>query len=139
MDSGDSAFSFSGLKTAVRYLLPKLDLDDSQTVADVCASFQEAAVDVLVAKTIEAARRCGRSLVTVSGGVSCNSRLRQRFGEACAAHGAELRLAEPWLCTDNAAMIAFVAAGRLERGGMESPLTAEISPNLPLPAAAPHP
>ena len=131
MDSGDAAFSFSGLKTAVRYLLPKVDLEDSQTVADLCASFQEAAVDVLVAKTLQAARTCGRRLVTVSGGVSCNSRLRQRFQEACASAGLELRMAVPGLCTDNAAMIAFVAAGRLERGE-ESPLTAEISPNLPL-------
>jgi len=131
MDSGDGAFSFSGLKTAVRYLLPKVDLEDPQAVADLCASFQEAAVDVLVAKTLDAARRCGRKLVTVSGGVSCNSRLRERFREACGAGGLELRMAEPGLCTDNAAMIAFVAAGRLERGEA-SPLTAEISPNLPL-------
>ena len=131
IDSGDATFSFSGLKTAVRYLLPKLDLDDPQTVADVCASFQAAAVDVLVAKTMAAAKQCGRKLVTVSGGVSCNSRLRECFGKACAVRGIELRLAAPGLCTDNAAMIAFVAAGRLERGE-ESPLTAEISPNLPL-------
>jgi len=131
IDSGDSAFSFSGLKTAVRYLLPKVDLDDARTVADLCASFQEAAVDVLVAKTMAAARQCRRNMVTVSGGVSCNSRLRERFREACAREGLELRLAEPGLCTDNAAMIAFVAAGRLERGE-ESPLTAEISPNLAL-------
>ena len=129
--SGDAAFSFSGLKTAVRYLLPKVALDDAQTVADLCASFQEAVVDVLVAKTMAAARRCGRKMVTVSGGVSCNSRLRVRFREACAADEIELRLAEPALCTDNAAMIAFVAAGRLE-SGEHSPLTAEISPNLPL-------
>ena len=135
MDSGVSAFSFSGLKTAVRYLLPKVDLADAQTVADMCASFQEAAVDVLVAKTIAAARRCGRKLVTVSGGVSCNSRLRERFREVCAAQGLELRLAEPALCTDNAAMIAYVAVGRLERGAA-SPLTAEISPNLPLEGAS---
>jgi N6-L-threonylcarbamoyladenine synthase len=132
MDSGDFAFSFSGLKTAVRYLLPKVDLDEAQTVADVCASFQEAVVDVLVAKTMEAARRCGRELVTVSGGVSCNSRLRERFREASAGRGTKLRMAEPWLCTDNAAMIGFVAAGRLERGEAASPLTAEISPNLAL-------
>ena len=131
MDSGDATFSFSGLKTAVRYLLPKVDLNEAQTVADMCASFQEAAVDVLVAKTIQAARRCGRNLVTVSGGVSCNSRLRERFAEACAHAGMELRMATPGLCTDNAAMIAFVAAGRLQRGD-SSPLTAEISPNLPL-------
>jgi N6-L-threonylcarbamoyladenine synthase len=131
MDSGDATFSFSGLKTAVRYLLPKLDLNEAQTVADLCASFQEAAVDVLVAKTIQAARRCGRNLVTVSGGVSCNSRLRERFREACERAAMQLRMATPGLCTDNAAMIAFVAAGRLQRGE-PSPLTAEISPNLPL-------
>jgi N6-L-threonylcarbamoyladenine synthase len=131
MDSGDAAFSFSGLKTAVRYLLPKVALNDVQTVLDLCASFQEAAVDVLVAKTIHAARRCGRKLVTVSGGVSCNSRLRERFREACERAGMELRMATPGLCTDNAAMIAFVAAGRLAKGDA-SPLTAEISPNLPL-------
>jgi N6-L-threonylcarbamoyladenine synthase len=131
MDSGDAAFSFSGLKTAVRYLLPKVDLEDVQTVADLCASFQEAAVDVLVAKTIAAARQCRRKLVTVSGGVSCNSRLRERFHQACESAGLALRIAEAGLCTDNAAMIAFVAAGRLERGE-SSPLTAEISPNLPV-------
>jgi N6-L-threonylcarbamoyladenine synthase len=134
IDSGDAAFSFSGLKTAVRYLLPKVDLGEPQTVADLCASFQEAVVDVLVAKTLAAARECRRKLVTVSGGVSCNSRLRERFGKACAAGGIELRLAQPALCTDNAAMIAFVAAERLARGE-DSPLGAEISPNLPLPAA----
>jgi N6-L-threonylcarbamoyladenine synthase len=129
MGSGDSSFSFSGLKTAVRYLLPKLDTDDAQTISDLCASFQEAVVEVLVAKTLEAARVSGRALVTVSGGVSCNGRLRERFAEACAAEGIELRLAQPGLCTDNAAMIAFVAVGRLERGE-ESALTAEVSPNL---------
>jgi N6-L-threonylcarbamoyladenine synthase len=131
IDSGDSAFSFSGLKTAVRYLLPKVDIDDPQTVSDLCASFQEAVVDVLISKTLAAARRSGRRLVTVSGGVSCNSRLRDRFPAACAQREIELCLAEPGLCTDNAAMIAFVAVGRLERGE-SSPLTAEISPNLPL-------
>jgi N6-L-threonylcarbamoyladenine synthase len=132
IDSGDAAFSFSGLKTAVRYLLPKVEMDGEQTVADLCASFQEAVVDVLVAKAIAAARQCRQKLVTVSGGVSCNLRLRERFRDACAANGLELRLAEPALCTDNAAMIAFVAAGRLERGEAASPLTAEISPNLAL-------
>jgi len=97
----------------------------------LCASFQEAVVDVLVAKTIAAARHCRRKLVAISGGVSCNTRLRVRLSEACAREGLELRMAEPALCTDNAAMIAFVAAGRLERGET-SPLNAEISPNLPI-------
>jgi N6-L-threonylcarbamoyladenine synthase len=131
IDSRDDAFSFSGLKTAVRYLLPKIDLGDPQTIADLCASFQEAVVDVLVEKTIAATKRCRRGLVTVSGGVSCNSRLRDRMRSGCASHGIEVQLADPTLCTDNAAMIGFAAAVRLEKGET-SPLNAEISPNLPL-------
>ena len=130
--SGDANFSFSGLKTAVRYLLPKVDLTDAQTVADLCAGFQEAVLDVLVKKTLEAAREQGRGLITVSGGVSCNGRLRDRFRAACGGAGVELRLAAGGLCTDNAAMIAFVAAERLARGEGASPLTEEIYPNLGL-------
>lgn len=131
LGSGDSAFSFSGLKTAVRYLLPKLDLTADGCLNDVCASFQEAVVEVLARKTVVAARGCGRRLVTVSGGVSCNSRLREKFAEACRENGLALKIAEPALCTDNAAMIAFVAAEKLARGE-SSPLTAEIDPNLRL-------
>src|ERR1700737_1236143 len=66
-------FSFSGLKTAVRYLLPKLKGD---FLADLCASFQQAVIDVLVCKTIVAAKEHDVDLVTVSGGVSCNQELR---------------------------------------------------------------
>jgi N6-L-threonylcarbamoyladenine synthase len=79
LHSGDHNFSFSGLKTSVRYMLPKLQ---GENMHDICASFQEAIVDVLVRKTINAARARGRKLVAVSGGVSCNSRLRERFQEA---------------------------------------------------------
>jgi len=128
MSSGDDAFSFSGLKTAVRYLLPKLE--DPNT-ADLCASFQEAIVDVLVSKTIRAARRTGRKIVAVSGGVSCNSRLRARFESECAAAGLELLLAEPALCTDNAAMIGYVAALRFARN-QGSEFSVDIDPNLRL-------
>src|SRR3989449_2475325 len=71
-------FSFSGLKTAVRYLLPKLKGD---FLADLCASFQQAIVDVLVGKTISAAQKYDVDLVTMSGGVSCNRELRRRLGE----------------------------------------------------------
>lgn len=126
--SGDANFSFSGLKTAVRYLLPKVSGAD---LADICASFQRAVVDVLVAKTIAAARASGQSLVTVSGGVSCNGKLRQRMSLGCEKAGLTVRFAEPRLCTDNAAMIAFAAMERLERGD-STPLTTEIDPNLSL-------
>ena len=121
-------FSFSGLKTAVRYLLPTLKGDFQ---ADLCASFQQAVIDVLAKKTIEAARACGVRLVTISGGVSCNGALRGAMAGACARAGFELKIAEPRLCTDNAAMIAFAAVQRLVRG-KRTPLREEIDPNLAL-------
>ncbi len=128
MHSDDFAFSFSGLKTSVRYLLPKIA---EIPIADVCASFQEAVVDVLVAKTIRAARSVGRNTVAVSGGVSCNTRLREKLSAACAKAGIELLLAAPSLCTDNAAMIGYVASLRLA-AGESSALTTDIDPNLRL-------
>lgn len=128
IDSGDFQFSFSGLKTSVRYLLPKLD---PLPLPDLCASFQEAVVEVLVAKTIAAARKTRKRLVAVSGGVSCNTRLREAFQAECARHRLELLLAEPALCTDNAAMIGYVAT-LMHGAGYTSPLTAEIDPNLRL-------
>lgn len=124
-------FSFSGLKTAVRYLLPKIDLTKEQTVADVCASFQRAVVDVLVSKTLAAAARHGQRCVAVSGGVSMNSELRATFQRECAARGLELRLASPTLCTDNAAMIGFVGLLAL-RTGVTTLLGEDINPNLRL-------
>jgi len=133
LDSGDFAFSFSGLKTAVRYLLPKLA---TLPLADVCASFQEAVVDVLVEKTIRAARATHQRVVALSGGVSCNSRLREKMRAACERAGLTLLIAPPALCTDNAAMIGYVAALKFAHGET-SPLTGDIDPNLRLvPAAA---
>jgi N6-L-threonylcarbamoyladenine synthase len=134
--SGDHNFSFSGLKTAVRYLLAKIahvarPLQDQQILADLCASFQRAVIDVLVKKTIAATEACDRSVVTVSGGVSCNNELRRALKSACDAAGFRLLTAAPQLCTDNAAMIAFAASLRL-RTGFSSDITEEIDPNLAL-------
>ena len=155
---GSENFSFSGLKTAVRYLLPKLHVvaseaeeprgvtkaeiqwspstplhfaRDDQTLRDLCASFQQAIIDVLVVKTLISAQKCGVSLVTISGGVSCNQQLRRQLCDACGRKGIEFKSAEPWLCTDNAAMIVFAALLRL-RAGFQSQLTEEIDPNLAL-------
>jgi len=125
---GSKNFSFSGLKTAVRYLLPTLRGD---FLADLCASVQEAIVDVLVRKTIHAGKNHDVDLVTVSGGVSCNHELRKQMGDACERHGFEFKTAEPWLCTDNAAMIAFAAMLKSENG-VSSSVTEEIDPNLAL-------
>ncbi|MGI8890605.1 MAG: tRNA (adenosine(37)-N6)-threonylcarbamoyltransferase complex transferase subunit TsaD [Chthoniobacterales bacterium] len=128
LHSGDANFSFSGLKTAVRYLLPKISKEDYR---DVCASFQRAVIDVLVAKTMAAARASGKKLVTVSGGVSCNSELRARMSSGCERAGLQVRFAAPRLCTDNAAMIAFAAQLHFEQGEF-TPITAEIDPNQAL-------
>jgi N6-L-threonylcarbamoyladenine synthase len=155
---GSENFSFSGLKTAVRYLLPKLhvipseveesrgvSIDefqrgsstplrfalDDKLLADLCASFQQAIIDVLVTKTIAAAQKYCVDLVTMSGGVSCNEELRRQMRDASSRKGIEFKSAEPWLCTDNAAMIAFAALLRL-RAGFESHVTEEIDPNLAL-------
>lgn len=129
LHSGDFQFSFSGLKTAVRYLLPKLP--EPWPLPDLCASFQEAVVDVLVGKTLAAARASGRRTVAVSGGVSLNSRLRERFREACGRAGLELLLAPLALCTDNAAMIAYAAAPALA-AGLVTDLETDVDPNLRL-------
>jgi N6-L-threonylcarbamoyladenine synthase len=131
LDSGDHNFSFSGLKTSVRYQLAKLGEISDEVRDDLCASFQRAVVEVLVKKTVRAARECGVKLVTVSGGVSCNAALRTQLSEACNRAGLRLRAAVPELCTDNAAMIAFAAALRL-KAGFASELTQEIDPNLAL-------
>lgn len=146
---GSENFSFSGLKTAVRYLLPKIvgrfcetpDEErrltqtpyklDERVLSDLCASFQQAIIDVLVKKTIAAAQKYDVDLVTVSGGVSCNQELRRQLHEACSRNGFEFKNAEPSLCTDNAAMIAFAALLRLQ-AGFESQVTKEIDPNLAL-------
>jgi N6-L-threonylcarbamoyladenine synthase len=140
---GSENFSFSGLKTAVRYLLPKIMPDekrrlaqtscnlDEQTLRDLCASFQQAIIDVLVEKTIAAAKKYRVDLVTISGGVSCNQELRRQMRDASGRKGIEFKSAEPWLCTDNAAMIGFAALLRLQ-AGFESRVTEEIDPNLGL-------
>jgi N6-L-threonylcarbamoyladenine synthase len=124
-------FSFSGLKTAVLYELPRLDLSQPQVLADVCASVQQAIVEVLVEKLVRAARRHGETLIAVSGGVSCNRGLRKALEERCDREGLELLLAQPALCTDNAAMIAFAAVQHFNAGKV-SALETEVDPNLPL-------
>jgi len=98
---------------------------------DLCASFQQAVVDVLVRKTIAAAQKHNVDLVTVSGGVSCNQELRRQLRDACEREGFKLKTAESWLCTDNAAMIAFAAMLKLE-SGFVSNVAEEIDPNLAL-------
>ncbi len=124
---GGFDFSFSGLKTAVRY---HLESESGVNPADVAASFQAAVVDVLVEKTMRAARTCRVDHVVVSGGVAANSALRARFEEACARDRKQLWIPEPRLCTDNGAMIAWVGWQRLKHGIADTDL--RVKPRLPL-------
>ncbi|HEY3932411.1 MAG TPA: tRNA (adenosine(37)-N6)-threonylcarbamoyltransferase complex transferase subunit TsaD [Verrucomicrobiae bacterium] len=128
-DASDD-FSFSGLKTSVRYFLrdnPTL-LNDAQKIRDLCASVQAAIVEVLVAKTIRTAKRNIVACVTASGGVTCNRALRRELARACEREGFTLRLAEKNLCTDNAAMIGILAERKLFAGVKPTSLDQEINP-----------
>lgn len=122
-------FSFSGLKTAVLYTLQREG--DRVCVADLAASFQQAVIEILIGKSLRAARQTGRNLIGLSGGVSLNRALRGALHEACGKAGHELVTASPDFCTDNAAMIAFAALLR-HLAGESSPLGEDIHPNLPL-------
>lgn len=133
-------FSFSGLKTAVLYTLPKLtpsgnpnDLDE-QTMCDLCAGVRQAIIDVLIHKAMRALKQTKHRVLAVSGGVSCNSALRTQLQERCRRARIELILPPNSLTTDNAAMIAF--AGLLHaRAGEFSPLNTPVDPNMKLAGA----
>ena len=128
-------FSFSGLKTAVRYAAlgtpgsgsPPPPLTE-QRIADLAASFQEAVVDVLVEKSRQAMVQTGLKVLCVGGGVAANRRLRDRLQEMVDRDGGELHLAAADMCTDNAAMAA-IAWEALEQGRTGS-LGMDVTPGL---------
>ncbi|MBI3839399.1 MAG: tRNA (adenosine(37)-N6)-threonylcarbamoyltransferase complex transferase subunit TsaD [Planctomycetia bacterium] len=134
VDSDRLDFSFSGLKTAVRYRLAPPGAVamtgpvDEQTVADLAASFQEAVVDCLVAKALLAAERTGLCVLCVGGGVAANSRLRGRLAEETKRRGIALYIPPLALCTDNAVMGA-IAVERL-KAGLTEPLDLDVYPGL---------
>jgi N6-L-threonylcarbamoyladenine synthase len=117
--SGDLNFSFAGLKTAVLTLASR-EQTTLQNKADIAASFQEAIVDVLVAKANEAMSRTGMGQLVVAGGVGANRRLRERLAQKASAEGFEVFYPPLDLCTDNGAMIAYAGAQRLVAGAIES-------------------
>ena len=110
LSSGDLNFSFSGLKTAVLTRIREIGRPDDATRADLAASFQEAIVDVLVAKCLRALETEGLDRLVVAGGVGANTRLRERLVTGAAARGGTVYFPPLRLCTDNGAMIAFAAA-----------------------------
>ncbi|OHB76775.1 MAG: tRNA (adenosine(37)-N6)-threonylcarbamoyltransferase complex transferase subunit TsaD [Planctomycetes bacterium RBG_16_64_10] len=128
-------FSFSGLKTAVRYHLAgphRPDLTQVrltlQQVCDVAASFQEAVVDCLVGKTELALKQTGFTTLCVGGGVAANGRLRQRLSDHCQTLGVRLHIPPPHLCTDNAVMGA-IAVERFKAGQWED-LDLDVFPGV---------
>lgn len=132
---GSYDFSFSGLKTAVRYAIvgpgrqdfSTLQLSD-ETKANVCASFEAAVVDVLVAKSRKAIARLGVRRLLVGGGVAANQRLRRELAAAAEQDEFEVVIAPPELCTDNAVMGA-IAWKQIQRGDFAS-LDLDITPGL---------
>ena len=111
-------FSFSGLKTAVLYKIAreKLDSRSAQVQSNISFSFENAVVDVLVQKTIRAAKKYGVKSITLSGGVAANKKLRKELSKAAEAIGLSLAVPDFELCTDNAIMIANAAVIMLRQG-----------------------
>ena len=130
--SGDYQFSFSGIKTSVRYFVEKARragalVEDGQenaedispdrvTIEDIAASFQAAVVDVLAYKSVRAAKSTGARAITLTGGVAANSQLRTSLKAAAAEIGAEVYYPPMNLCTDNGAMIAGIAYQKYQQG-----------------------
>jgi N6-L-threonylcarbamoyladenine synthase len=125
-------FSFSGLKTSVTtYVRKHHEAGTLPPISDIAASVQEAIVDVLVAKTFNAAEAAGITTVAGGGGVVANRRLRVRLAAEAERRGYTLHLPPPALATDNGAMIAAAGVFRYERGD-RTPLGAEIDPSMRL-------
>lgn len=125
-------FSFSGVKTSVINHLHNMEQKgETYRVEDVAASFQRAVVDVLVEKTMMAARDLGVDKIALAGGVSANSKLRSDFKERCEGEGIELYYPPIELCTDNAAMIGSAAYYNFIHGDVAD-LTLNAYPNLPI-------
>lgn len=128
---GTHDFSFSGLKTAVSNYLKQIPKRKRLSVGDICASFQEAVADVLVTKTLHAAKQLGLRHIVVGGGVAANRRLRQRFAEDTKNTSIRAFLPDLAFCTDNAAMIAAAGYFKWKKGwGGKGPNELHVNANL---------
>ena len=137
LHSGNLDFSFAGLKTAVRTQFMKLGSNVcEQDRAHLAASTQEAIVDVLVRKSVQALRDTGLRRIVVAGGVGANARLRARLNDECAKRQVRVHYPELALCTDNGAMIALAAAMRWQRGAQaQADHAFNVLPRWPLATA----
>ncbi len=135
LHDGTLDFSFSGLKTAV-VRFREAHRGQNYRIEDLCASFLEAVVEVLVRKTLAAARQEGVSHLALAGGVAANQRLRQAMAQAAAGAGMGVTLPPIALCTDNAAMIAAAGCHHLRAGRRLSPAADAVS-RLPRGGALP--
>ncbi len=130
MEDAPYDFSFSGLKSAVLNYLNACEMKhEPYSRPDVCASFQQAVVEVLVGNSLRAAKDFSMQKLALAGGVSANGALRKAMEEACAAEGIRFYCPSPIFCTDNAAMIA-VQGYHEYRAGVRSGLSLNAVPNL---------
>lgn len=129
--SNDYNFSFSGIKTQVRYLTEKLDLEKDK--ADLAAAFQDTIVKGLIAKTVSLAQARGVSNIAIVGGVSANNYFREMAQQKAASLGLKVYFAPLEYATDNAAMVAVVAAYRLSKGQKDN-LNIKAQARLGIPA-----
>ncbi|MEV5329294.1 tRNA (adenosine(37)-N6)-threonylcarbamoyltransferase complex transferase subunit TsaD [Nonomuraea sp. N2-4H] len=133
IDDGTLDFSFSGLKTAVaRWIEAREAAGEPIHVPDVAASFQEAVVDVLTRKALQACRKYDVHDLLIGGGVAANSRLRALAQERCDAAGVRLRVPRPGLCTDNGAMVAALGSDMVAAGVAPSSLQIPADSSLPI-------
>ena len=132
IDKPNFEFSFSGLKTAVIRAIEKLEeADEPLPVEDLCASFQQAVIDVLVSKTLRVAEAEGLTRIALAGGVAMNSLLRATLDEAARERGLQTFAPSPNLCIDNGAMVAGAAYHLWQHRG-PSDLTIDARANAPL-------
>jgi N6-L-threonylcarbamoyladenine synthase len=126
-------FSFSGLKTAVaRWVQAQQREGNPISVPDVAAAFQEAVVDVLTRKALDACGEYGVEHLMIGGGVAANSRLRELAAARAEAAGVQLRVPSPGLCTDNGAMVAALGSAMLRAGVEPTGLAFRADSSLPV-------
>ncbi|MDH3347397.1 MAG: tRNA (adenosine(37)-N6)-threonylcarbamoyltransferase complex transferase subunit TsaD [Desulfobulbaceae bacterium] len=132
LGEGSLDFSFSGLKTSVLNQVNRLrQKNEAPNLPDICASFQSAVVEVLVEKTMLAAKLADITSIVIGGGVGANSHLRSQMAHRCNMEGFKCYLPSPVYCTDNGAMIGIAGYHAYKHGSMVLPDT-DVYPRSPL-------